>query len=130
MTWGKRLSVAKLTPLEWFRTSSSCARSSPALRPATIASAVAARAIALRKLFSTLVVWPDPGSPMWYTALLKVSNTAASAARGAGGPAGQNPGGPPLGAGPTPRNSGFNEFAPLGLRVAVDPRARAGIRGA
>jgi hypothetical protein len=52
---GKRLSEAKLTPLEVLMTSSSWARSSPAFLPATMTSAVAASVTPLRKLLSTLV---------------------------------------------------------------------------
>ena len=93
MIFGNRLSVAKFTPELLFSTSSSTARSSPAFLPATITSAVADSAMALRKLFRSLVTWPAPDSTVRLHGLLAsrgaayldagISGGAASAEKGA-----------------------------------------------
>ena len=83
---GNRLREAKLTPVEVLMTSSSRARSSPALLPATMTSAVAASVTPLRKLLSTLVTWPAPLRPMWCTWALNVSSSGLTCSRAASSP--------------------------------------------
>ena len=80
MIFGNRLRVAKLTPLEWLTTSRNCARSRSARLAATITSAVAARLIALRKLFSSFATWPEPDAPMCEMRALNVSMTGVARA--------------------------------------------------
>ena len=65
MICGKRFRVAKLTPLEWLTHVEELCQVEVGPLGATITSAVAARLIALRKLFSSFATWPEPDAPMW-----------------------------------------------------------------
>ncbi len=83
---GKRLAVAKLAPLEELSTSSRVCGSSPALRPATMTSLVAARLTALRKLLSSLAECPAPGPPRWKIFVANVSSCGRIRSSASGSP--------------------------------------------
>jgi hypothetical protein len=82
---GNLSSVAVLRPLPALITSSMMRGSSPALTPITIASEVAAIAVAERKLLHSFIVCPAPGCSLMKNTLpitFSAGSTAATSARG------------------------------------------------
>src|SRR5215470_2716709 len=85
-TWGNLCSVAVLRPVPALITSSMTRGSSPALTPITIASEVAATAVADRKLLASFIVWPAPGCSLMKNTLPNTCRAGSMAAISACGP--------------------------------------------
>ena len=83
---GNLCSVAVLRPLPALITSSMMRGSSPALTPMTIASEVAAMAVADRRLLQSFMVCPAPGFSLMKNTLPITASAGSSASTSARGP--------------------------------------------